>query len=59
MPYYLFAQKAGSELNDYTKWVSTVEIGEGCDDHDEDKVEYHAQGAGEKPGNECRRFRKF
>ncbi|WP_264538037.1 amidohydrolase [Flavobacterium sp. N1736] len=47
MPYYLFAQKAGSELNDYSKWVSTVEIGEGCDDHDTDKVEYHAQGAGE------------
>ena len=47
MPYYLFAQKAGSELNDYTKWVSTVEIGEGCDDHDTGKVEYHAQGAGE------------
>lgn len=47
MPYYLFAQKAGSELNDYSKWVSTVEIGEGCDDHDENKVEYHAQGAGE------------
>lgn len=47
MPYYLFAQKAGSELNDYSKWVSTVEIGEGCDDHNTDKVEYNAQGAGE------------
>ena len=47
MPYYLFAQKAGSELNDYSKWVSTVEIGEGCDDHDTDKVDYHVQGAGE------------
>ncbi|MBF4516700.1 amidohydrolase [Flavobacterium sp. ANB] len=47
MPYYLFAQKAGNELNDYSKWVSTVEIGEGCDDHDTGKVEYHAQGAGE------------
>ncbi|SHH75088.1 amidohydrolase [Flavobacterium defluvii] len=47
MPYYLFAQKAGSELNDYTKWINSVEIGEGCDDHDSDKVEYHIQGAGE------------
>ncbi|KOP38361.1 amidohydrolase [Flavobacterium sp. WLB] len=48
MPYYLFAQKAGSELNDYTKWINTVEIGEGCDDdHHSDKVEYHVQGAGE------------
>ncbi|AOC96299.1 N-substituted formamide deformylase precursor [Flavobacterium anhuiense] len=48
MPYYLFAQKAGTELNDYTKWMQTVEIGEGCDDdHHSDKVEYHVQGAGE------------
>jgi predicted amidohydrolase YtcJ len=47
MPYYLFAQKAGSELNDYSKWVSTVEIGEGHDDDHGNKVEYHTQGAGE------------
>lgn len=47
MPYYLFAQKAGTELNDYTKWMQTVEIGEGCDDAHADKVDYHVQGAGE------------
>lgn len=55
MPYYLFAQKAGSELADYTKWISSVEIGEGCEAPADKtkkfgkmpKVEYHVQGGGE------------
>jgi len=55
MPYYLFAQKAGTELNDYTKWIGTVEIGDGCDDPAEKvkkfgkkpKMEYFVQGGGE------------
>lgn len=55
LPYYLFAQKAGSELNDYTKWISTVEIGHSCDDDHPKKpkyfgfkkTEYHVQGGGE------------
>ncbi|AWH85678.1 amidohydrolase [Flavobacterium album] len=55
MPYYLFAQKAGSELADYNKWISSVEIGEGCDMPSDGtkkfgkmpKVEYHVQGGGE------------
>ena len=55
MPYYLFAQKAGSELNDYTKWVSTVEIGDGCEAQTDGvkrfgkmpKMEYYVQGGGE------------
>ncbi|PZR20568.1 MAG: amidohydrolase [Flavobacterium psychrophilum] len=55
MPYYLFAQKAGSELADYTKWISAVEIGDGCDAPSDGvkkfgkmpKMEYHVQGGGE------------
>lgn len=55
MPYYLFAQKAGSELNDYTKWVNTVEIGDGCESQNDGikrfgkmpKMEYYVQGGGE------------
>ncbi|QEE50240.1 amidohydrolase [Flavobacterium alkalisoli] len=55
MPYYLFAQKAGSELADYTRWISSVEIGQGCDVPDDGvkrfgkmpKMEYHVQGGGE------------
>lgn len=55
MPYFLFAQKAGSELTDYTKWISSVEIGDGCDVPESSvkkfgkmpKMEYHVQGGGE------------
>lgn len=46
LPYYLFAQKAGSELNDYSKWINAVEIGQGCDDQPH-KTEYYVQGGGE------------
>lgn len=56
IPYYLFAQKAGSELKDYETWIRTVHVGETC--HDENaaanvkpfgfkKLEYFPQGAGE------------
>ena len=45
MPYYLFAQKAGSELNDYTRWTSTVEAGPHDDDHEH--IDYYVKGAGE------------
>jgi len=55
MPYYLFAQKAGNELADYTKWISSVEIGAGCDVPSDGtkkfgkmpQMEYHVQGGGE------------
>ncbi|MES2484466.1 MAG: amidohydrolase family protein, partial [Bacteroidota bacterium] len=55
MPYFLFAQKAGNELADYNRWISTVEIGSGCDVPASNvkkfgkmpQVEYHVQGGGE------------
>jgi len=49
LPYYLFAQKPGTELEDYLKWIDMVDIS----DHQTDdsfegkKTEYHVQGAGE------------
>lgn len=46
LPYYLFAQKAGKEFDDYARWISSVEIGQGCDDH-KHSTEYHVQGGGE------------
>jgi len=46
LPYYLFAQKAGKELDDYGRWIRSVEIGQGCDDH-EHGLEYYVQGGGE------------
>lgn len=56
IPYYLFAQKAGSELKDYENWMRTVHIGETCPDERAaarvkkfgyKKLEYLVQGAGE------------
>ncbi len=57
LPYYLFAQKAGKEFEDYSRWISSVEIGQGCgEDHSSAKpqyfgmkkfTEYHVQGGGE------------
>lgn len=47
LPFYLFAQKPGSELIDYTKWISEVEIGEHDDHKKSDKLEYYVQGGGE------------
>ncbi len=44
LPYYLFAQKAGTELQDYQKWIATTEIGE---NHEDGQIEYHVQGGGE------------
>lgn len=53
IPYYLFAQKAGSEPADYTKWISEVAIGP-HDGHEQPakkfgakKLEYYVQGGGE------------
>ncbi|GGA69185.1 amidohydrolase [Flavobacterium palustre] len=46
LPFYLYPQKPGQELNDFTKWISEVEIGSHDDDHG-DHLEYHVQGGGE------------
>lgn len=49
LPYYLFAQKPGSELKDYQQWINMVEISDHHDDNlTENKgTEYYVQGGGE------------
>ena len=52
LPFFLFAQKAGSELNDYRQWIQTVHVGRGCAEHadsaaDAGPLSYLVQGAGE------------
>lgn len=45
LPYYLFAQKPGKELEDYQKWIGMVDIE--AHDHDDKPTEYYVQGGGE------------
>jgi predicted amidohydrolase YtcJ len=49
LPYYLFAQKPGTELQDYLKWIGIVDIAAHIDGaHSQtETLEYHVQGAGE------------
>ena len=49
LPYYLFAQKPGTELEDYLKWIGMVYLEEHQSDvHPKNQpIEYHVQGAGE------------
>ncbi len=58
LPYYLFAQKKGSELADYTKWIGMVEI----DDHghnDFNEIDYHVNGGGENLVSDGADFENF
>ncbi|HZH66855.1 MAG TPA: amidohydrolase [Flavisolibacter sp.] len=58
LPYFLFAQKKGTELADYTKWTGMVEI-----DHHTTKaksgVDYHVQGGGENLVADAADFENF
>ncbi|RDC55156.1 amidohydrolase [Pedobacter chinensis] len=47
LPYYLFAQKPGTELQDYQKWIQMVEIDEPGKHQDDHSTEYDVQGGGE------------
>ncbi|RBQ11860.1 amidohydrolase [Pedobacter miscanthi] len=49
LPYYLFAQKPGTELEDYLKWIGMVDLSDHQtdDSFEGEKTEYHVQGAGE------------
>ncbi len=58
LPYYLFAQKKGTELNDYTKWTGMVDI----DQHPKNninEVDYHVQGGGENLVADAADFENF
>lgn len=45
LPYYLFAQKPGKELDDYQKWIGMVDIE--AHEHEDQPTEYYVQGGGE------------
>jgi predicted amidohydrolase YtcJ len=58
LPYYLFAQKKGSELADYTKWTGMVEIDDhGHNGHNE--IDYHVNGGGENLVSDGADFENF
>jgi predicted amidohydrolase YtcJ len=46
LPFFLYPQKLGKEINDFTKWISEVEVGNHENDHSK-KIEYYVQGGGE------------
>jgi hypothetical protein len=56
LPYFLFAQKKGSELNDYAKWINVVDI-----EHPSsaDTTDYYVQGGGENLVAEAADFENF
>lgn len=58
LPYFLFAQKKGTELNDFTKWTGMVEI----DHHAHNginEVDYHVKGGGENLVSDAGDFENF
>lgn len=58
LPYFLFAQKKGNELNDYTRWTGMVEI----DHHGSNninEVDYYVEGGGENLVADAADFENF
>ncbi len=58
LPYFLFAQKKGTELNDYTRWTGMVEI----DRHEHNginEMDYYVEGAGENLVGDAADFENF
>lgn len=58
LPYFLFAQKKGSELGDYTTWIGMVNIGEHLHNGHND-IDYHVAGAGENIVGDAADFENF
>ena len=57
LPYFLFAQKKGTELNDYTRWTSMVEID--IQHNGINEIDYHVQGGGENLVSDAGDFENF
>lgn len=58
LPYFLFAQKKGTELTDYARWTGMVEI----DDHGHNgvnEVDYYVGGGGENLVGDAADFENF
>ncbi|HEX6168789.1 MAG TPA: amidohydrolase [Chitinophagaceae bacterium] len=58
LPYFLFAQKKGSELNDYSKWMGMIEINEHGNNGIND-IDYYVGGAGENLVGDAADFENF
>ncbi|SKB93838.1 hypothetical protein SAMN05660477_01932 [Soonwooa buanensis] len=58
MPYFLFAQKKGTEMADYTKWTGMVEI-ENHAHNGHNEIEYHVEGGGENIVSDAADFENF
>lgn len=58
LPYYLFAQKKGAELADYTKWMGMVEI-DAQHDNGHNEIDYEVAGGGENLVADAADFENF
>jgi predicted amidohydrolase YtcJ len=58
LPYFLFAQKKGTELTDYTKWINMVDIDHPAS-NDVNGVDYHVTGGGENLVADAADFENF
>lgn len=47
LPYFLFAQKKGTELQDYTKWAGMVHIDDHTNHNGLNAIDYFVEGGGE------------
>ena len=57
LPYYLFAQKPGKELEDYQRWISMVDIDQGIENQGNNP--YYVQGGGENLVSSAADFENF
>ncbi|MHC0443433.1 amidohydrolase [Flavobacterium sp. 3-210] len=57
LPYYLFAQKPGKELEDYQRWIGMVDIDQGIEN--QDNAPYYVQGGGENLVSSAADFENF
>ena len=58
LPYFLFAQKKGNELQDFTKWLGMVEIDQ-QKGNNINGIEYRVEGAGENLVADAADFEDF
>ncbi|WP_300670828.1 amidohydrolase [Soonwooa sp.] len=58
LPYFLFAQKKGTEMADYTKWTGMVEI-ENHAHNGHNEIEYKVEGGGENVVADAADFENF
>jgi predicted amidohydrolase YtcJ len=58
LPYFLFAQKKGAELSDYSKWTNMVEISDHSHNGIND-IDYYVEGGGENLVADAADFENF